>query len=70
MNRREEELLAKQLRSIEPARNDAVLGFVGVAVFIIGLTLGAYLAGPTGESRAPHDTLASLSIGTQPIEQR
>jgi hypothetical protein len=62
-------LLAKQLRSIEPPRNDAVVGFVGVAVFIIGLTLGAYLTVPAGENRAPHDSLAALSLGAQPAEQ-
>jgi hypothetical protein len=69
MNRRDDELLAKQLRSIDPPHNDAVLGFVGVAVFIIGLTLGAYLAGP-GENRAPHDAMAALSTLTQPAVPR
>jgi len=70
MNRRDDELLAKQLRSIEPPRNDAVLGFVGIAVFIVGLTLGAYVTGPAGENRAPHDALAALSLGAQSTAQR
>jgi hypothetical protein len=61
MNRRDEELLDKQLRSIEPPRNDAVLGFVGVAVFVAGLTIGAYLTVPAGDSRAPHDAMAAIS---------
>jgi hypothetical protein len=69
MNRRDEELLDKQLRSIAPPRNDAVVGLVGVAVFIAGLTLGAYLAGPS-ETPAPHDALAALSLGVQPTAQR
>ena len=69
MNRRDEELLDKQLRSIAPPHNDAVMGFVGVAVFIAGLTIGAYLAGPAGENRAPHDAMAALSLGAQQTER-
>jgi hypothetical protein len=70
MDRRDEELLDKQLRSIDPPRNDAVVGLIGIAVFIVGLTLGAYLTAPAGEARAPHDTFAALSLGTQPSRQR
>jgi len=70
MDRRDEELLDKQLRSITPPRNDAVFGLVGVAVFVVGLTLGAYLAAPQGETPAPHDALAALSLGAPPTAQR
>jgi hypothetical protein len=62
MDRRDEELLDKQLRSIAPPRNDAVLGLAGVAVFIVGLTLGAYMMAPHGENLAPHSSMAALSL--------
>jgi hypothetical protein len=69
MDRRDEELLDKQLRSISPPRNDAVLGLVGVAVFIVGLTVGAYLMAPNHDQIAPHNAVAALSQDTQPSQR-
>ncbi len=64
MNRRGKELLAEQMRSITPPRND--LGMALVAVFIAGIVL---FAGPR-QPVAPHDAMAALSLPHEGLLQR
>lgn len=60
MNRRDDELLAKQMRAISPPRND--VGVALLAVFAFGLTLGAILFAGDREPVAPHDAMAAISL--------
>jgi hypothetical protein len=60
MNRRDDELLAKQMRAISPPRND--VGLALLAVFAAGLMLGAVLFAGHREPVAPHDALAAISF--------
>ena len=59
MNRRDDELLAKQMRAISPPRND--VGLALLVVFAAGLMLGAVLFAGHREPVAPHDAVAALS---------
>lgn len=59
MNRRDDELLAKQMRAISPPRND--VGVAMLAVFAAGLIIGAVLFAGHREPVAPHDAMASMS---------
>ncbi len=50
MNRRDQELLEKQLHSIYvPPRNDGVLMLAVLAVFFAGIALGGFLYAYTAE---------------------
>lgn len=60
MNRRDDELLAKQMRAISPPRND--VSFALLAVFAAGLMLGAVLFAGHREPVAPHDAMAAMSF--------
>jgi hypothetical protein len=60
VNRRDDELLAKQMRAISPPRND--VGFALLAVFTAGLMLGAVLFAGHHEPVAPHDAMAAISF--------
>jgi hypothetical protein len=60
MNRRDNELLAKQMRAISPPRND--VGLALLAVFVAGLVVGAMLFANQTEPAAPHDVLAAMSL--------
>jgi uncharacterized membrane protein len=60
MNRRDDELLAKQMRAISPPRND--VGLALLAVFVAGLVAGAMLFANRSEPAAPHDVLAAMSL--------
>lgn len=60
MDRRDDELLAKQMRAISPPRND--VGLALLAVFAAGLMLGAVLFAGHREPAAPHDVLAAISL--------
>jgi len=63
MDRRDQELLDKQLRTVSPPRNDGLLGLAGVAVFVLGLLIGASLFAPPKPQTAPHDAMAQMSLG-------
>jgi hypothetical protein len=60
MNRRDDELLAKQMRAISPPRND--VGFALLGVFAAGLMLGAVLFAGAHEPVVPHDAMAAVSF--------
>ncbi len=62
MDRRDQELLDKQLRTISPPRNDGLLGLAGVAMFVAGLVLGASLFAPQKPQAAPHGAMAAMSF--------
>ena len=59
MDRRDDELLARQMRAISPPRND--VGLAMLAVFIAGLMVGAMLFANRTEPVAPHDAMAALA---------
>ncbi|MGA7959610.1 MAG: hypothetical protein WCA26_21410 [Xanthobacteraceae bacterium] len=64
MNRRDQELLEKQLHSIYVApRSDGVLMLGVLAVFFAGIALGGFLYAYTGEPLrlAANDTAAAIS---------
>jgi hypothetical protein len=49
MDRRDRELLDKQMRRLTPARNDGVIVGVLVAMFLVGVVLGNALSTHQGE---------------------
>ncbi len=44
MDRRDQELLDKQMRRLSPPRNDGVIAVMLAAMFLIGITLGGALS--------------------------
>jgi hypothetical protein len=46
MDRRDQELLDKQMRRLTPPRNDGVIAVLLAAMFLIGMTLGSVLSEP------------------------
>jgi len=44
MNRRDEELLDKQMRRLTPPRHEGVIALMLAAMFLVGMTLGSVLA--------------------------
>jgi hypothetical protein len=49
MDRRDQELLDKQMRRLTPPRNDGVIAVLFVAMFLVGMTLGSILSEPKTE---------------------
>jgi hypothetical protein len=49
MDRRDQELLDKQMRRLTPRRNDGVIAELLAAVFLVGMTLGSVLSEPKTE---------------------
>jgi hypothetical protein len=49
MDRRDQELLDKQMRRLTPQRNDGVIAVLFVAMFLVGMTLGSVLSEPKTE---------------------
>jgi len=44
MNRRDQELLDKQMRRLTPPRNEGAIAVMLVAMFLVGMTLGSALS--------------------------
>jgi hypothetical protein len=44
MDRRDQELLDKQMRRLTPPRNDGVIAVLLAAMFLVGMTLGGVLS--------------------------
>jgi hypothetical protein len=44
MDRRDQELLDKQMRRLTPPRNDGVIAMMLAAMFLVGMTLGNVLS--------------------------
>jgi hypothetical protein len=44
MDRRDQELLDKQMRRLGPPRNDGVIAVLLAAMFLVGMTLGGVLS--------------------------
>jgi hypothetical protein len=67
MTRRDEELLAKQLRGTAPL-HDGWLAPVVIAVFLVGLMVGGTLFTPPAHSglTAPNDALAAVTVPDNP----
>jgi hypothetical protein len=65
MDRRDDELLAKQMRAISPPRND--VGFALLGVFVAGLMLGAVLFAGARQPAVPHDAMAAISLGNDAV---
>jgi hypothetical protein len=69
MDRHDEELLAKQMRSIEPPRNDGVVGLMVATVFLVGFALGGSFFAPRASAPPPQD-VAAYSSGATTTFQR
>jgi hypothetical protein len=46
MDRRDQELLDKQMRRLTPPRNEGVIAVLLAAMFLVGMTLGSVLSEP------------------------
>ena len=44
MNRRDQELLDKQMRKLTPPRHEGVIALMLAAMFLVGMTLGGVLS--------------------------
>ena len=44
MDRRDQELLDKQMRRLTPPRNEGVIAVMLAAMFLVGMTLGSVLS--------------------------
>ena len=60
MDRRDDELLAKQMRAVSPPRND--VGLALLAVFVAGLVAGAMLFADRNGPAAPNAVMAAMSL--------
>ena len=49
MDRRDQELLDKQMRRLTPPRSDGVIAVLLAAMFLVGMTLGGVLSKPKTE---------------------
>jgi hypothetical protein len=49
MDRRDRELLDKQMRRLSPPRNDGVIAVMLAVMFVVGMTLGGVLSEPKTE---------------------
>jgi hypothetical protein len=49
MDRRDQELLDKQMRRLSPPRNDGVIVVMLAVMFVVGMTLGSVLSEPKTE---------------------
>jgi hypothetical protein len=49
MDRRDQELLDKQMQRLTAPRNDGVIAVLFVAMFLVGMTLGSVLSEPKTE---------------------
>jgi hypothetical protein len=49
MDRRDQELLDKQMRRLTPPRNDGVIAMMLAAMFLVGMTLGGFLSAHQSE---------------------
>jgi hypothetical protein len=49
MDRRDQELLDKQMRRLTPPRSDGMIAVLLAAVFLVGMTLGSVLSEPKTE---------------------
>ncbi len=49
MDRRDQELLDKQMRRLSPPRNNGVIVVLLAAMFLVGMTLGSILSEPKTE---------------------
>jgi hypothetical protein len=49
MDRRDQELLDKQMRRLTPPRNDGVIVLMLATMFVVGMTLGSVLSAHQSE---------------------
>ena len=49
MNRRDQELLDKQMRRLSAPRNDGAIAVMLAGMFVVGMTLGSVLSEPKTE---------------------
>jgi hypothetical protein len=49
MDRRDQELLDKQMRRLSPPRNDGVIAVMLAVMFVVGMTLGGVVSEPKTE---------------------
>jgi hypothetical protein len=50
MNRRDQELLDKQMRRLETPRNDGAIAVLLAALFVVGMAIGGVLSEPQSET--------------------
>lgn len=66
MDRRDEELLSRQLRNMSPVPSDRVFGPAMLAVFVVGFLLGGLLFTRSGDAPQTQDMMASIAIPPSP----
>ncbi|HML06716.1 MAG TPA: hypothetical protein VK430_01115 [Xanthobacteraceae bacterium] len=68
MNRRDQELLDKQLRRLDPPRHDGTIILMVVATFFAGLIIGGVISAHEGEPMriASNDATAAFPIANVP----
>jgi hypothetical protein len=59
MNRRDQELLDKQMRRLSPPRNEGLIGVMLAMMFLVGMTLGSVMSAHESEPIQPTQ-IASL----------
>ena len=53
MNRRDQELLDKQMRRLSPPRNEGLIGVMLAVMFLVGMTLGSVMSAHESEPIQP-----------------
>ncbi len=61
MDRRDQELLDKQMRRLGTPRNDGVIAVMLAAMFLLGMTLGSVLSTPKVSRYKSHRLIRGLS---------
>ncbi|HEX5212933.1 MAG TPA: hypothetical protein VFW22_14505 [Pseudolabrys sp.] len=62
MDRHDEELLAKQMRSVAPPRNDGIVGLMVAAMFLVGFVLGGSFFAAKPSARVSQDVATYSSV--------
>jgi hypothetical protein len=66
MNRRDTELLDRQLSRLSPPRNDGILGLAVLVVFCIGIAVGGVLFAQHGSRSTASDMAAMTWLSDNP----
>ncbi|HZT27719.1 MAG TPA: hypothetical protein VFA57_18670 [Pseudolabrys sp.] len=68
MTRRDDELLARQMRGITSG-NEGLIGLTVLAVFVAGLAIGGIVFAPSPTRTPPHDAVAAVSSAPTTVQR-